>query len=550
MITVEELAKIPLFAALGPQELDYLARTVPDVRAAPGEYVVNEGDGRALWITIEGRFEVTKMVDGVERQIGKRIHGELFGEAPMVLNTPFPAAMRAAQASRVIRVDPKVFHTIAATVPEVSAALGAAALSRIEGLKSIASQPPTPALQVIGPRFDPDVHALRSFLNGNRVAFDWLAPDDPMVSRLELAEAAASGPYPLTRLSDGTTLVAPSLREIATALGLSVMPARGEYDVVIIGSGPAGLAAAVYGVSEGLSTVLIERFSPGGQAGTSSRIENYLGFPSGVSGDELASRALNQAKRLGAEVVVTRSVQAIDTTSRCITLDGGDIVRARSLILSMGVTWRRLADASLERLSGKGVYYGAARGEAAWTQGKDVFLIGAGNSAGQAAMFFASHASNVTLLARGDDLGKSMSHYLIEQLKTKPNIRVLLNSEVVAAHGQFHLEALDVADRRTGTTMRHEAAALFVMIGADASTDWLPPELARDANGYVLTGTDVARTGRWGGDRDPYLLETTVPGIFAVADVRAGSVKRIASGVGEGSMAIAFVHKYLQSLGG
>ena len=550
MITAEELSRLPLFAKLGPDELAYLARSVPDIRAAPGEYLVHEGDGRALWITVDGRFEVTKMVDGVERVIGKRIAGELFGEVPMVLNTPFPAAMRAAQPSRVIRIDPKVFHTLAAAAPDISADLGAAALSRIQGLKNIASEPHAPDLQVIGPRLDPAVHALRNFLNGNRVPFDWLAPDDPACGRLGLEEAAASGPYPLIQLRDGTRLVAPPNREIALALGLSVEPARDEYDVVIIGSGPAGLAAAVYGVSEGLRTVLIERLSPGGQAGTSSRIENYLGFPFGVSGDELASRALNQAKRLGAEVVVTRTVEAIETASRRITLDGGETLRAKSIVLSMGVTWRRLADASLERFAGKGVYHGAARGEAAFVQGKDVFIIGAGNSAGQAALFFANHASCVTLLVRGDGLGKSMSHYLIEQLKTKSNVRVAFNSEIAAAHGKECLEAIDVDNRSVGTTTRHEVAALFVMIGADASTDWLPPEIARDPNGYVLTGADAARSGRWGGDRDPFLLETTVPGVFAVGDVRAGSVKRIASGVGEGSMAIAFVHKYLQSLDG
>jgi len=550
MITAEELSRLPLFAKLGPDELAYLARSVPDIHAAPGEYLVHEGDGRALWITVDGRFEITKMVDGVERVIGKRIAGELFGEVPMVLNTPFPAAMRAAQPSRVIRIDPKVFHTLAADAPDISADLGAAALSRIQGLKNIASEPHAPDLQVIGPRLDPAVHALRNFLNGNRLPFDWLAPDDPACGRLGLEEAAAAGPYPLIQLRDGTRLVAPSNREIALALGLSVKPARDEYDVVIIGSGPAGLAAAVYGVSEGLRTVLIERLSPGGQAGTSSRIENYLGFPFGVSGDELASRALNQAKRLGAEVVVTRTVEAIDTASRRITLDGGETLRAKSIVLSMGVTWRRLVDASLERLAGKGVYHGAARGEAAFVQGKDVFIVGAGNSAGQAALFFANHASCVTLLVRGDGLGKSMSHYLIEQLKTKSNVRAAFNSEIAAVDGKECLEAIDVVNRRVGTTTRHEVAALFVMIGADASTDWLPPEIARDPNGYVLTGADAARSGRWGGDRDPFLLETTVPGVFAVGDVRAGSVKRIASGVGEGSMAIAFVHKYLQGFDG
>ncbi len=549
MISPEELAKIPLFDGLGSEELGYLSGCVPDIRVVPGEYIVQEGDTRALYITIEGHMEVTKLVDGVERVIGNRLPGALFGEAPMVLNTPFPASMRAVLPSRVTRVGPKEFHTLAAMAPDISARLGTAAASRIEGLRSIAAKPPEPDLVVVGPRFDPAVQDLRTFLHGNRVPFDFLLPEDPLVAKLSCGPAAAEGPYPFVQLRDGTGLRTPDVRRLAPALGLSVRPERDEYDVVIVGAGPAGLTSAVYGASEGLSTLMLERASPGGQAGTSSRIENYLGFPFGVSGDELASRALNQAKRLGAEVVVTRTVEALDVAARTLTLDGGETLRAKSIILAMGVAWRRLAVASLDRLNGKGVYYGAARSEAQSTQGKDIFLIGAGNSAGQAAMFFANHARTVTLVVRGGDLAKSMSHYLIRQLQTKSNVLVALRSEVVAVHGTSHLEAVEIANSGSKTTTRHDAAALFILIGADASTQWLPAGVARDANGYVLAGADAARAG-WTGARDPFLLETTAPGIFAIGDVRAGSVKRIASGVGEGSMAIAFVHKYLQGLGG
>jgi len=336
--------------------------------------------------------------------------------------------------------------------------------------------------------------------------------------------------------------VQPSTRELAEAVGLQTVPSTQDYDAIVIGGGPGGLAAAVYGASEGLRTLLIEREAPGGQAGTSSRIENYLGFPTGVSGDDLADRALHQAKRLGAEVLVTRSVSSIDARSKTVTLDGGVTLATRTIVLATGVTWRTLAIPGIERLTGVGVYYGAARSEALNTIGKDVFLIGGGNSAGQAAMFFSGYARSVTILIRGADLAASMSDYLIRQLATRANVTVEARSEVVGLRGERHLEAIDVADRAAGATTVRATDALFIFIGADAETDWLPPEIARDERGYILTGPDATP---WTLERDPYLLETTVPGIFAVGDVRHASVKRVASAVGEGSMAIAFAHQYL-----
>jgi thioredoxin reductase (NADPH) len=301
----------------------------------------------------------------------------------------------------------------------------------------------------------------------------------------------------------------------------------------------------VYGASEGLRTIVVEREAPGGQAGTSSRIENYLGFPSGVSGDELASRALQQARRLGAEILVTRSVARLDPGAHRIVLDGGDVVRARTLILATGVAWRRLAIDGFDRLIGKGVFYGASRSEASATHGLDVHLVGAGNSAGQAALFFAAHARTVTLVVRGDALERSMSHYLVEQIRKRANVAVLLRAEVQAVHGDASLAAIDVRDTASGGVRRHECGALFVFIGADAETGWLPADVARDARGYVLTGDDVKKANRWTQARDPYLLETSVPGVFACGDVRLSPVKRVAAAVGEGSMAIAFVQQYL-----
>jgi thioredoxin reductase (NADPH) len=376
-----------------------------------------------------------------------------------------------------------------------------------------------------------------------------MTPDAPELPARWPAPRPAEDDCPVLRLADGTTLVRPQPRAIAGLLGLQTSARATEYDVVIVGGGPAGLAAAVYGASEGLRTLVVEREAPGGQAGTSSRIENYLGFPNGVSGDELAGRALQQARRLGAEILVTRNIERIDPETRAIFLDGNETLRARTAIIATGVTWRRLAIDGFERLIGKGVYFGAARSEASSTQGLDVHLIGAGNSAGQAALFFANHARTVTLVVRGNDLGKSMSHYLVEQVRNKSNVRVELQSEVQAVHGDGHLAAIDILDRAGGTVRRAECGGLFVFIGADAETRWLPAEIACDPRGYVLTGADVVKAGCWGRDRDPYLLETSVPGIFACGDVRSGPVKRVASAVGEGSMAIAFVHQYLRVAG-
>ncbi len=546
MFTRDELRAIPLFSALEEKELDYLANTSADIRVLPGEYVVHEGEThRALFITTEGRLEATKFVDGVERVVGVRGPGELFGEVPVVLNTPFLASLRAEQPSRVMQVQVKDFHTVAAAAPEISATLGAAALDRVEGLQEIAAQTTEPELAVIGPKWDNACHVLREFLHRNSVEFDWFTPEDPAAAAFSIDTTSANARYPVVRLKDGALLIDPSIQDVARTIGLSVAPEQPMYDVAIIGGGPAGLAAAVYGASEGLSTILIEREAPGGQAGTSSRIENYLGFPFGISGDELANRALQQARRMGAEIVVTRSVQNLHADSHTIFLDDSDVLRAKSIILAPGVTWRRLNIPSMDHLSGRGVYYGASRNEARLVQGKDIFLIGGGNSAGQAAVAFASHANSVTLIVRGEALAKSMSHYLTEQLKSKSNIRVQTCSQVVGADGEDHLETITIANRATGETTRREAAALFIMIGADAETSWLPEEIERDSRGYVVTGADVLKTGRWSVERDPYLLETTVPGIFAVGDVRAGSVKRVAAGVGEGSMAVAFVHQYL-----
>jgi thioredoxin reductase (NADPH) len=385
------------------------------------------------------------------------------------------------------------------------------------------------------------------FLARNHVPYRWYDVErDTERERLRGLADASPADLPMVLVPDGETLRSPSTLNLAAALGLHTSAQQPLYDLCIVGGGPAGLAAAVYGASEGLRTIVVEQEAPGGQAGTSSRIENYLGFPAGVSGDELASRALQQARRLGAEILVTRAITRIDAGTRQLHLDGGDVLRARTIILACGVTWRDLKVDGFDRLAGKGISYGAARSEAPNTHGLDVHIVGAGNSAGQAALAFSTHARSVTILCRGESLDRSMSKYLIDQLALRPNIGTRFRAEVAAVHGDVSLEAIDVRDATTGETSRLESGGLFIFIGADARTGWLPPEIALDARGFVLTGSDMRTTDRWPLERDPYLLETSVPGIFACGDVRFGPVKRVASAVGEGSMAIAFVHQYLK----
>ena len=548
MVTPEEIGRIALFAALDATQRGQVSQAAADIGLVAGEYAVHEGGERALFAVLEGHIQPVKQSDGVERVVGDRHPGDVFGEVPIVLGTVFPVGFRAAKASRVLRIEPHDYHAIASVVPDVSKEVGRLAAHRMggsRGLQGIAAEPPPPRALVVGHRWDAACTGLRRFLDRNHVSFKWLH-DRSDAKDLWGAPLPAEDDLPAIRVINGKTVIRPQLRRVAELLDLGTEAAAAEYDTVIVGAGPAGLAAAVYGASEGLSTIVVEREAPGGQAGTSSRIENYLGFPSGVSGYELASRALEQARRLGAEILVTRSITRIDPALRQVHLDGGDVIRARTIIIACGVAWRQLSTEGFDRLVGKGITYGAARSEAAATHGQDIHIVGAGNSAGQAAMFFSTHARSVTILCRAESLEKSMSRYLIDQLATRPNIRTMFGVQVAAVLGERSLQAIDVRDCKTDAVTRLGSAGMFLFIGADAQTDWLPGEIALDRRGYVLTGSEMRAAGHWQLDRDPYLLETSVPGIFACGDVRFGPVKRVAAAVGEGSMAIAFVHQYLK----
>jgi len=416
-------------------------------------------------------------------------------------------------------------------------------------------RPAFEGVRVLGTRWSPHSYAISDFLARNQAPYQWIdvetAPQNAAVRRLVEAVGAQASSLPMVLFPDGSSLSNPSTAELAEKLGLRVRPEMAFYDLVIVGGGPAGLAAAVYGASEGLRTVMIEMEAPGGQAGMSSRIENYLGFPSGLSGGDLARRAVAQARRFGVEILAPQQVTAarVEGPSRIVKLAGGNDIGCKVLLIATGVSYRKLDVPGAESLQGRGVYYGSAMTQALSSKDEEVYIIGGANSAGQAAMYFSRYARRVVMLVRGESLSASMSQYLIDQIKRMPNIQVETRARVVEVHGDSRLEAISIHCVDSGQTDRVPANSLFVFIGAEPNTDWLAAVVERDQRGFILTGADLMRDGKrpggWPLDRDPFLTETSVPGIFAAGDVRHGSVKRVASGVGEGAMAVQFIHQYL-----
>jgi thioredoxin reductase (NADPH) len=546
MITADLLTRISLFAQVPESERAALASRAADVRLHPGEYLVMEGQTPAFFGLLEGTIDVYKAFAGRDRRIASYKPGDYFGEVPLLLGSPAIASLKAAEPARVMRLEGSDFLELIGECRVLSAEVSRTMARRVQRLQQMVVDEPNATATVIGGAQDPACYDIREFLSRNRVPYTWRDEGN-----------GARGPALL--LSDGRRLEAPTYRAIADALGFATAPAHDRYDTVIVGGGPAGLAAAVYGASEGLGTLLVERIACGGQAGTSSRIENYLGFPAGLSGEELSERATQQANRLGAELLVARTVTEIVPAETAgaphtVVLDDDGRVLARTVILATGIAWRRLDVPGMDRLVGNGVFYGAARAEAMRMRGRTVHLIGGGNSAGQAALLFSDYAESVTMLVRGPSLTASMSRYLIEQLDAKGNVTVETNTEVVGVEGEDALEAIDVVTGKDRRRERRRSDGLFVFIGARAETDWLPERIIRDERGYICTGRDVMDLLRerpptaWPLKRDPYLLETSVPGILAAGDVRHGSIKRVAAGVGEGSMAIAVVHQILQEL--
>jgi thioredoxin reductase (NADPH) len=412
---------------------------------------------------------------------------------------------------------------------------------------------PVTATQVVGHRWSARSHEVRDFLARNSVSYRWLPADEPEGRRLLQAAGLDEASVPLVVTPEGDYLVDPGVEELAARVGLSTSPATDFYDTVIVGGGPAGLGAAVYAASEGLRTVMVEREATGGQAGQSTRIENYLGFPDGVSGVQLTDRARRQAAKFGAEILTAADVTGLEVrgSSRVVRFADGGQVAAHTVVLATGVAYRTLEVPGAGRLTGRGIFYGSAATDAPACADEDVYVVGGANSAGQAAVFLSRHARRVTLLVRDDGLERSMSHYLVRQIRDTANIAVRLNTVVVEAAGGEHLERLRLCDTAAGTTEEVPAAYLFVFIGAAPCTGWLDGQIQRDPRGFVVTGPDLLVGGRrprgWPLDRDPYYLEASVPGVFAAGDARANSVKRVASAVGEGAMAIQLVHRYLEA---
>ncbi|MEA5364494.1 FAD-dependent oxidoreductase [Amycolatopsis sp., V23-08] len=470
---------------------------------------------------------------------------DLFPHARRALLTAYADTDAAIQAINVVDVD----HYLLKPWDPPEEKLYPVIDALVETWKAVGDKP-VDEVKLLGHRYSSPSFHMRDFLARNAVPYRWFSVEEDEGKRLLKAADATEADIPVIVTPEGTVLKRPSTSEIADAVGLSTRPAQEFYDLVVIGGGPAGLGAAVYGASEGLRTVLVEKKATGGQAGTSSRIENYLGFPDGVSGAQLTDRARRQAQKFGAEVLTARDVVGLEArgSSRVITFGDGSEIAAHSVILASGVTYRALDAEGIDELSGRGVYYGSAATEAPECKGEHVYIVGGANSAGQAAVFFSRHASDVSILVRGESLESSMSHYLIEQIAGIGNIHVRTRTTVKQAHGDEHLERLTLCEN--GVTEEVDTGHLFIFIGAAPRTEWLGDDLHRDDHGFVCTGPDLLAGGQrprgWTLDRDPHYLESSIPGVFVAGDVRSQSVKRVASAVGEGAMAVTLVHRYLE----
>lgn len=546
MIVAAELQNTPIFACLDEADRQRFADRAADVRLQVGEWVIREGEVASFFVLLEGQLQLVKDMMGMSKDLHSYKPGEFFGEVPILLGAPAFASVQAKSTARVARFEAQHLFDLIQTSTASSAVILQTMTDRLMSVQRFAKDTPGSRVLLIGTQYDSECRDIRAFLSANRIPYEWIdAEREP-----ERIPSCMVGEYdgPRVIVDRQYCVETTTIRDVAKALGIRTTPRHEEYDVIIAGAGPAGLAAGVYGASEGLKVLIVERSAAGGQAVTSSRIENYLGFPNGISGEDLSDRALKQAMRFGVDIAMTRTVESMEPLSDgryCLELDGGQRVSSCVVLLATGVEWRILAAEGVDRLLGRGVLYGASRNEASNVVGKRVFLVGGGNSAGQAAVFFANYAAEVTVLVRGKGLELTMSQYLIQQIASKKNVRIESFTEIVRAEGDDHLERIVTRTRpHTGqeSMQTRPADALFVMIGADANTMWMPRNLERDSAGYICTGRDLTT---WTLEREPYPLETNLPGVFCAGDVRHDSIKRVSSGVGEGSMAIAFIHQYL-----
>jgi thioredoxin reductase (NADPH) len=539
------------FPTLDERQIAALGRCAGAVlkRYHAGEKLFEVGDRDFKFFVIKsGEVEILDESGEMPKTVTVHRPGEFTGDVAHLTGRPSVVSAVARVDCEVYEVSSEGVRRVLNQCPDLGDIILHAFIARRQLLRESGD---FTGLRLIGSRYSQDTFRIRDFLAKNRVLFTWLDLEtDPQVNQLLKQFGFTEADTPVVAWGRKILLRNPSNRELAEALGLRRPLEQAVYDLVIVGAGPAGLAAAVYGASEGLRTVVLERTAPGGQAGRTMRIENYLGFPTGISGGELAERAVLQANKFGARLPVATPVTGLtfDNSYPVLHLDGSDTVTAKCLLISTGADYRMLAVEGCARFEGCGVYYAATLNEAQLCQGVDVVVVGGGNSAGQAAVFLAGHARKVYLLIRGDDLYKDMSAYLAWRIKDTPNIEVLLNTEVRRMSGDNYLSEVEIVNNKTGEARTLKTSALFSFIGAVPRSEWLPPEIEKDVKDFVRTGVTLGHSSHWTARRQPFLLETSRPGVFAAGDVRSGSVKRVASAVGEGSMAVMLVHEYLKDM--
>jgi thioredoxin reductase (NADPH) len=539
------------FPTLDPDRVAALGRCsfTARKRYRDGEALFRAGDRDSkFFVVVSGRVEIVDESGDVPKHVTTHGPGEFAGDVSQITGRPAVVSGYARGETDVYEVSQAALREILNHHPDLADVILQAFIARRQLLRGSGK---FTGLRVVGPHSSADTFRVRDFLAKNNALFTWLDSEaDPQVADLLRRFGLSEADTPVVLFGRRLVLRNPSNRELADALGLRRKLEPKVYDLVVVGAGPAGLAAAVYGASEGLSTVVLEQTAPGGQAGRSMRIENYLGFPTGITGSELSDRAVLQASKFGAALPVASQVVRLtfEPGGPVLHLDGGETVAAKCVLIATGAEYRLLGGEGCDRLEGRGLYYAATPIEAAACRGAEVVVVGGGNSAGQAAVFLATQARKVYLVVRGDDLSKSMSSYLASRVEQTSNIEVLYNTEVRRLVGTDALGDVELVNKKTGATRTVHCPALFSFIGAVPRTDWLPPEVERDAKQFVRTGPAVAQSPHWTGKRHPFFLETSRPGVFAAGDVRAGSVKRVASAVGEGSMAVQFVHEHLKDL--
>ena len=539
------------FPTLTEEQITQLARYAgaPTKTFRAGEALFRAGDrDPKFYIIKSGELEIIDVTGDQPKTIRMQGPGDFTGDVGHLTGSPKVVSAIARSDCEVYEMSEADLRKVLNQDPQISDLILQAFIARRQLMRE---SPEFTGLRVIGSRYSRHTFRIRDFLAKNRVLFTWLDLEgDPAVNQLLQQFGVTEADTPIVACAHCLVLRNPSNRELAEKIGIRRPVEHDVYDLAIVGSGPAGLAAAVYGASEGLNTIVLEHTAPGGQAGSSMRIENYLGFPTGITGSELADRAVLQADKFGARISVPTPVTKLtfDKTYSVLELEGGENVIAKCLLIATGAEYRRLEVEHCSRFEGAGVYYAATPNEAQMCRGSDVVLVGGGNSAGQAAVYLSQNARKVFLLIRGDDLCKSMSSYLAHRIMNTPNIEILRCTEVIRMNGDGHLNSVEILNKITGEKKTLTTAALFSFIGANPRTDWLPPEIEKDEKHFVRTGIELGDSRQWTLKRQPFLLETSRPGVFAAGDVRSGSVKRVASAVGEGSMAVQFVHEYLKTM--